>query len=96
MAFFKIIFQKHFELLFWASALLILFFADMHNENSLCFFHSVGFAWCPGDGIGHSIQSALHFQFLKSLNEHPLGIAAVLIIFNRIRNLISSPKQLVS
>lgn len=96
MGYFKIIFQKYFELLFWVFALFILFFADMHNENSLCFFHWVGFDWCPGDGIGHSIQSALHFQFVKSLNQHPLGIVAVMILFNRVRNLIFSIKQLAS
>jgi len=83
---------KYFELLFWIIALSVLFFVRMDNENTLCFFHWIGFAWCPGDGIGHSIQSALHFQFVKSLKEHPLGIAAVLIIFNRIKQLSFSSK----
>lgn len=85
--------QKHFELLFWVAALLLLFFMNMGNENSLCFFRWIGLGWCPGDGIGHSMQSALHFQLGKSFQQHPLGIVGVMIIFNRIKQLSFTSKQ---
>jgi len=88
---------KHIELCFWILAIVLLFF--MNNDNasdSLCFFHWIGFNSCPGCGIGHSIHAALHLEFAKSIQAHPFGIAAVLIIFYRIKQLSFPPKQLVS
>ncbi len=79
---------KNLELYFWSIAIILLFFMNADSDVSLCFFHWLGFTWCPGCGIGHAISSALHFQFSRSLQQHPLGIIAVLIIFNRIRQLI--------
>ena len=97
MVFIRTNLQKHIELLFWIVCLVMLFFMDTrHNEGSLCFFHWLGFNRCPGCGIGHSIHSALHLQFTSSLQQHPLGIVAVLIIFNRIKQLSFPLKQIMS
>ena len=88
---------KHIELCFWITAIFLLFFMNAErNESSLCFFHWLGIDWCPGCGIGHSIHSALHLQFIQSLQQHPLGIVAVVIIFSRIKQLSFPPKQFVS
>ena len=97
MIFFRTYLLKHFELLFWIAALGLLFFMDIRdNGESLCFFHWLGFNRCPGCGIGHSIHSAMHLQFTSSLQQHPLGIVAVLIIFNRIKQLSFPLKQIMS
>ena len=87
---------KHIELCFWITAMVLLFFMNAESDtDSLCFFHWLGIDWCPGCGIGHSIHSTLHLQFTRSLQQHPLGIVAVFIILNRIKQLSFPPKQLV-
>lgn len=83
--------QKNIELCFWVTAIILLFFMQAEEGNSLCFFHWIGINSCPGCGIGHSIHSALHLKFAASIHQHPLGIISVLIIFNRIRQLFSHP-----
>lgn len=85
---------KNLELLFWFSALMALFFLPVtKSETSLCVFSLLGFGKCPGCGIGHSIHYALRADFASSFYHHPLGILAVLVIFNRIRVLIKQNKQ---
>ncbi len=83
----------HFELIVWTTAIIVLFFLPETIGPSLCVFKAVGLNRCPGCGIGHSIQDALHFQFAASWNHHPLGILAVLIIFMRIKQLLPIKKN---
>jgi len=88
--------RKQLEFCFWISAIILLFFMNAQSAGeSLCFFHWLGINWCPGCGLGHSIHYALHLQLSTSLQYHPIGIVAVVIIFNRIRQLIFPTKQLV-
>ena len=87
--------RVHLEFVFWVSALLLLFFLPEGNSGpSLCVFRYLGFTFCPGCGIGHSIHDALHFRFTDSFHHHPLGIIAVFIIFNRIIQLRKPIKQI--
>ena len=81
--------QKNFELIVWVAAFVLLFFmkADAYTQ-SLCLFKWLNSTYCPGCGLGHSIHAALHLQFMASLKLHPMGILAILIIFNRIKQLI--------
>ncbi len=80
---------RHFELLCWIGALVLLFFIpENKSDSSLCVFSALGFGKCPGCGIGHAIHFALKAEFIESFKHHPLGIFAVLVIFNRIRLLI--------
>lgn len=86
--------RQHFELLCWTGALLALFFlSETKSETSLCVFTAVGFGHCPGCGIGHAIHFALRGQLVESFNHHPLGIFAVLIIFNRARILLKQKNK---
>jgi len=86
--------RNHFELLSWIIALVILFLLPAENAgNSLCLFRFLGFAHCPGCGIGHSIRNALHGELMNSFKQHPLGIIAVFVIFNRIKQLLPTSKQ---
>lgn len=82
-------------MLFWVSSLIVLFFLPGGNSGiSLCIFKYLGFTFCPGCGIGHSIHDALHFRITDSFHHHPLGIIAVFIIFNRIIQLRKPIKQI--
>jgi len=58
------------------------------KETSLCLFRLLGIGQCPGCGLGHSIYYALHLKLAVSFQHHPFGIFAVLVIFNRIKQLI--------
>ena len=81
--------QKNFELIFWVAALVLLFFGKANSSTrSLCLFTWLNIPYCPGCGLGHSIHAALHLQLMTSLKLHPMGIAAILIILNRIKQLI--------
>lgn len=92
----RFLFQKlhqHLELLFWVTALIVLFFLPVEKtETSLCLFSLLGVGSCPGCGLGHAIYYALHLHPLQSFQHHPIGIFAVLVIFMRIRQLIHLKK----
>jgi uncharacterized membrane protein len=44
----------------------------------------MGFKWCPGCGIGHSIAWLLHGDIKNSFQAHWLGIPALIMIIYRI------------
>ena len=89
--------QRNFELLFWLSALLLLYCMNVDDANpSLCFFRFAGIEHCPGCGIGHAINSALHFKFEQSYQQHKFGIPAVLIISHRIFQLLFTLKKSIT
>ena len=82
-----------FELILWIAALLLLGTANLHAHSNtshftLCPLANLGFDWCPGCGIGRAIAHLLQGDFKESLNQHWLGIPALLIITNRIVVLI--------
>ena len=77
----KLKFNK--ELLTWVTTLLVIFLAPMDGP-SLCFFKWIGIGFCPGCGLAHAMQEAMHLHLKSSLNQHPLGIAAVLVLLYRI------------
>ena len=80
--------QQYFELLCWITALVLLFFRPVNTSApTLCIFRWLQIDHCPGCGIGHAIHYALHLQLTTSFEHHPIGIAAVLIILNRIKQL---------
>ncbi|MGB0177926.1 MAG: DUF2752 domain-containing protein [Owenweeksia sp.] len=86
--------KDHLELLVWLSALPVLYFMPVEGDHiSLCVFNALGFTWCPGCGIGHSIHYYLHFDFARGWNEHWLGAFAVLMIIYRIFQLLKQTIQ---
>ncbi|MGH2564397.1 MAG: DUF2752 domain-containing protein [Ginsengibacter sp.] len=54
---------------------------------SFCLFKQLGFKYCPGCGLGHSISYLFHGNIRASFTAHPFGIFAVIIIINRILKL---------
>jgi hypothetical protein len=83
------------ELVCWITALVVLFFLPEGTGQSLCLFKAIGFTACPGCGIGHSMHDALRLRLGSSINHHPLGIIAILIIFNRITLLFKATNKTV-
>lgn len=81
--------KNRLELAFWIVALTLLFFksAEVHLF-SLCPLALLGWeGWCPGCGIGRSINLLMHFQWTASFKAHWFGLPALIIIMNRIINL---------
>ena len=86
--------RENTELLFWIIGLVLLFFMNTQApEQSLCFFRFIGFEKCPGCGLGHAINEALHFHLVQSFHEHFMGIPAIIIILHRIINLSKKTKK---
>lgn len=83
-------FIKYFELLFWLTALILLALMPpgIDSHYSLCIFKLFGFNFCPGCGLGHSISYLFHGDVQASLEAHPLGIFAFLVIAFRIFKLL--------
>jgi len=82
----KKLFRKYSELAFWIAALVALGCSNPAEPSQyvLCPFRLMGFKWCPGCGIGHSIAWLLHGDIKNSLHAHWLGIPALIIIVYRI------------
>ena len=88
--------RNNFEVICWVTGLTALYFMPENGSGpTLCPFHWMGFKYCPGCGIGHAIHYAMHFQFATSFYYHPFGIAGLIIILLRIKQLLFKSKQLV-
>lgn len=83
------------ELVFWAGGLGVLAFSDPSQPHySLCPLKNLGFRYCPGCGLGHSISYLLHGDIQASLHAHPLGIFALAVIVHRIFVLLKNHYRL--
>lgn len=82
---------KHinFELLIWISALvsLAILNPEINSHFTLCPIKNLGFDFCPGCGLGHSISFLFHGDLFHSFQSHWFGIPAVIILLNRIYQL---------
>ncbi|MCZ4243219.1 DUF2752 domain-containing protein [Pedobacter punctiformis] len=83
------------ELCFWIIALVLLATANSHQHHfTLCPLANLGLeSWCPGCGLGRSINYIFHGEFSQSFKEHWFGFPALLIIFYRIYTLIIKKKE---
>jgi Protein of unknown function (DUF2752) len=79
------------ELIFWIGGLTYLAFMNPWETHfSLCPIKNLGFPFCPGCGLGHSISFLFHGQFKESFHHHPLGIFALVVISWRVLKLIKN------
>ena len=84
-------FKKRFELIFWIFSLLWLGFSNPSEAHfSLCPIKNLGFTWCLGCGLGHSISAIFRLQIEQSFQYHWFGIPALLIILHRIYQLVKN------
>jgi len=86
LALVKRLFERYFELAFWITGLLCLAFTDPNKQAhfSLCPIKLLGFKWCPGCGLGHSISFLFRGDVVSSFHAHWFGIPALFIIVYRI------------
>ena len=78
------------ELLTWTTGLLLLALIDTIDTQghfTLCPLKNVGWDFCPGCGLGRSINQFFNGQLEASLKAHPLGIFAVIVLSFRIIDL---------
>lgn len=54
------------------------------SGQSFCLLKRMDITWCPGCGLGHSINYLLHGQWRASLESHPLGAFATAVLVYRI------------
>ena len=81
--------RKNSEAIIWLLALVALASMDPTATHvSLCPLANLGWEFCPGCGLGHSIAFIFRGDFTASFNAHPLGIPALLMIVFRISTLL--------
>ena len=76
------------EMLFWLAALLFLYTTTADYGINVCIFKKITGKPCWGCGIGRSIHYALHGYVSRSVEMHPLGLIAVVILAMRIAKLL--------
>lgn len=83
------------EALVWVAGLagLSLYYPS-GQHISLCPLYHLGFDFCPGCGLGRAISYFFHGEIFKSLETHPLGIFAVIVLSLRIIKLCKLYLQL--
>jgi hypothetical protein len=86
----RTLFLKYFELVFWVAAIIALGICNPSSAThyTLCPLKLLGFKWCPGCGLGHSIAFLLHGDIKSSFHAHWFGIPAFFIIVYRVYDLV--------
>jgi hypothetical protein len=86
----KINIGTYFELSVWVLGLVFLGLMNPSSEGhfSICLFKWLGFSFCPGCGLGHSISWLFRGEIRQSLHAHPLGVFALTVLMHRIYVLI--------
>lgn len=83
-------FKNYFEITAFTVGLLLLAFMNPHAANGpdLCLFDQLGFPYCPGEGLGHSIAFTFHGDLYNAMKANVLGPFAIFILSSRIVHLI--------
>lgn len=82
------------ELVFWIGSLIAILLLDVNagSHLSLCPLDQLGFDWCPGCGLGRSMNLLARGEIQASWSMHPLAMLAYVVIFSRIWQLIKNLK----
>lgn len=82
------------ELVFWIGSLIAILLLDVNagSHLSLCPLDQLGFDWCPGCGLGRSMNLLARGEIQASWSMHPLAMLAYVVIFSRIWQLIKTLK----
>ena len=74
------------EAVLWFAGLIYLLTVNPYEvqQFSFCPFHNLGITFCPGCGLGRSISFIYHGDLFHSLQTHPLGVIALILISIRI------------
>jgi len=77
--------KRFLEPLIWTLALVVLAIGIATDGCfSICPLNLLGADWCPGCGLGHSINLVFKGEIRTSIEMHPLGIPTIFILVNRI------------
>lgn len=82
--------KNYFEVAAFSIGLLLLAFMDPYTATGpgLCLLENLGFQYCPGDGLGHSISFFFRGELSNAMEANVLGPFAVLILSGRILHLV--------
>ncbi|MEP2772091.1 MAG: DUF2752 domain-containing protein [Fulvivirga sp.] len=81
--------RKNSEAIIWLLALIALASMEPTAEHaSLCPLANLGWEFCPGCGLGHSIAFIFRGDFEASFAAHPLGLPALIMLVFRISTLV--------
>jgi len=85
------LYRNYFEIGAFSVGLLLLALMDPNTTSGpgLCLLENMGFSYCPGDGLGHSISFIFRGEFDNALEANMLGPFAFIILSGRIFYLIS-------
>jgi hypothetical protein len=82
------------ELITWVACILAILTINPSSDSfSLCPLDNLGLTWCPGCGLGRSMNLLARGEFKASWEMHPLASLAYAVIFHRIWVLIKQLKQ---
>ncbi|MDN3204465.1 DUF2752 domain-containing protein [Algoriphagus sediminis] len=87
--------QLPIELIFWVASIIAILLIDPDSSAhfSLCPLDNLGIEWCPGCGLGRSMNLLARGRFAESWAMHPIGLLAYVVILSRIWQLIKNLKQ---
>lgn len=79
-----------FEALFWTAGLAAMAAMDPRGDHlfSLCPLNTIGVSVCPGCGLGHAVAYLARGEFVASVQAHPLGVPAILILTAHVHRLV--------
>ncbi len=85
------LYRNYFEIAAFSGGLLLLALMDPYTTSGpgLCILENLGFQYCPGDGLGHSISFIFRGKFDNAMEANILGPFAVIIMSGRIFYLFS-------
>lgn len=77
--------NRHSEWMVFLVGLTLMATMNPYSEGtSLCLLEALGFKYCPGDGLGHSIAFLFRGEFSASLEANLMGPAVVVGLSSRI------------
>lgn len=89
------LFKNYFEAAVFSVGLLLLAFMEPGAVigPNLCLFEQLGFSFCPGNGLGHSIAYTFRGEVYNALQANALGPLAIIILGARIGYLLRTKSK---
>lgn len=80
--------KPHIEWIVFLGGLIAMALMDpLSTGHSLCLFEAVGFKYCLGEGLGHSIAFLFRGEFYNAIEANFMGPVAVVVLSSRIISL---------
>jgi len=80
--------NRHLEWVILLTGLVLMAFLNPYStETSWCLIDLLGFSYCPGAGLGHSIAFLFRGEIINSLEANLIGPIAVVVLSLRVINI---------